>query len=163
MPIPFARRKRRRCGIVTPPGRGGSVDADGRPRPAMVAEGSSLEAMDDPGRWDTESGFFGLAETPAPATKPWQDAIAAIVPAAISLAQQRQLTRLQTARTQAGLPLLTAEEIRANIPPAARIEHSLPPVNWRSLALPIGVGLAGLVGISMWMARRDRRGRSSRR
>lgn len=150
MPIPFVKRTRgRRAGIVTPPGVVRSQDTDGRPRPAArVMYASPEEAVDDPRRWGEESGYFGLAPEPAPAKPGWQAALEQIVPAAISLATQRQLSRIQLERTRQGLPPLSPAEIRAQLPPAARVEVGLPPFDWKALAIPGAIAL-GVVGFML--------------
>jgi hypothetical protein len=109
---------------------------------------SPNEAIDDPRRWGEEAGYFGLAPTPAPApARPaWQTALEQIIPVAVSLATQRRLDKLQLKREEAGLPPLTSEQIREQMAPAARIEHSIAPVGWQAYAIPAAV-VAGILGL----------------
>lgn len=93
---------------------------------------------DRPRRWASESGYFrGLGEDAGEAAvmiqpaasveRPWyQTLVDTLVPAAASVYQQRELTKLNTERLRAGMPMITASEFaRTYQPPAAQVQFGM--------------------------------------
>lgn len=110
--------------------------------------------IDDPERWESEAGYFieeGLgndagAPSGSAASKPWyQSVVESIAPVAASVYQQRQLTKINLARSQQGLPMLRADEYaRAYQPPAAQVQFG-PTAGAQRLLMWGAIGVGGFL------------------
>jgi hypothetical protein len=122
------------------------TDATGRPRmrgetPYVYPEAET----DNPARWSNECGYFGQASESKPDDAPWYETLVkTTLPAALTIYQQRQITKLQTERMRQGLPPLTSDQVRTVLPPA-RVDVGLPPDTLRMLMIGAGVLGAALI------------------
>jgi len=76
----------------------------------------------------------------------WGAVVAAALPTALSVYQQKELSRLNMARIQAGRAMLTADDYAAYRVPAAEVQIGASP-QARDMLMYAGLGVLGLVAL----------------
>lgn len=113
-----------------------------------------------PNAWGSEAAYFtglGEGDGAAPATSPWYETlIKAAVPALTTAYMQRQMTKVNVARLNAGQSPLTAEEFSATYQPNAANVAVGPDRTARNLIIAALVGATIYGGVRLMQHGRRR-------
>jgi hypothetical protein len=102
------------------------------------------ETTDDPGRWNTEAGYFcGLGDDDSSA---WVDAFKEVLPAVASVYQQDQFNKMNIALINAGRQPVSAQQYMATQAPTANVVFGPNDAAQRWIVYG-GLGLLALVGL----------------
>lgn len=97
--------------------------------------------VDNPNRWSSEGGFYGLG---ADEGSSWVDAFKETLPVIASVYQQREFNKMNQALINTGKAPLSADQYMRTQAPTATVDVGS---QTQKLVLYVGLGVLALVGL----------------